>query len=465
MSVQDSAAALIVTVLGAAIALGIAFQTAEGERARVERAAAGRIRLAGAVELAFYNAKGRYALPSDLKAAGYLDPKWPRTNPRVYQVDCGVRAEGGFVCFAEPLRAALAEGRPAFPDGAWGRDTLAICLALRASSQERERLMSELAGGPEDDVEDEWVGDHLDAGRATCEQCPGAAGVAAGEVVRPGRRRSQPRCELGIDPVELRRRNNIPPSAMPYKTGLTFTYDSGRFEENMDRAMKLGDWTGFEARRKDSAKRGLLRGIGISNYIEANGGAPREWTRVTVNPEGRVEVAIGTQSSGQSHETSYSQLVNEFLGIPIGEIRILDGAESREYMDVVRAEALRVLEQADLSPRGPALTAGGFVWDMVAQHEAQHDETLLQTLQLMPAGAYSPCAGALPGFFTVVSGSAPYAVSPLSSGLLTINSEKNASSNPTTMPMTVNVPAHPRVSIMWRNSGANITGPMPCPAQ
>lgn len=79
-----------------------------------------------------------------------------------------------------------------------------------------------------------------------------------------------------------------------------------------------------------------------------------------------------------------------------GEIRILDGGESREYMHAVREKALQVLAVADTSPDGPALTANGFVWDMVAQHEAQHDETLLQTLQLMPAGAYSPCAGALP---------------------------------------------------------------------
>ena len=74
--------------------------------------------------------------------------------------------------------------------------------------------------------------------------------------------------EMGIDPAELRRRNTIPPSAMPYKTPLTFTYDSGRFEENLDRTMKLADWKGFEARRQEAARRGMLRGIGISNTIE-----------------------------------------------------------------------------------------------------------------------------------------------------------------------------------------------------
>jgi iron(II)-dependent oxidoreductase len=79
-----------------------------------------------------------------------------------------------------------------------------------------------------------------------------------------------------------------------------------------------------------------------------------------------------------------------------GEIRILDGHESRAYMDAVRVRALEVLAHSDVSADGPELTAHGFVWHMVAQHEAQHDETLLQTLQLMPPGAYSPCAGALP---------------------------------------------------------------------
>src|SRR5262249_11959704 len=75
--------------------------------------------------------------------------------------------------------------------------------------------------------------------------------------------------KIGIDPAELRRRNTIAPAAMPYRTPLTFTYDSGRFEENLDRAMALADWRGFPARRKAAAKRGMLRGIGISNTIEA----------------------------------------------------------------------------------------------------------------------------------------------------------------------------------------------------
>ncbi len=79
-----------------------------------------------------------------------------------------------------------------------------------------------------------------------------------------------------------------------------------------------------------------------------------------------------------------------------GNMRMLNGTESRQYMAAVRERTLDVLSRADVSGSAPELQRGGFVWDMVAQHEAQHDETLLQTLQLMPPGTYVPCAGALP---------------------------------------------------------------------
>ena len=93
-----------------------------------------------------------------------------------------------------------------------------------------------------------------------------------------------------------------------------------------------------------------------------------------------------------------------------GEIRILDGDESREYMAAIRERALEVLDRADMSDSAPELQRGGFVWHMVAQHEAQHDETLLQTLQLMPAGAYSPCMDALPAVDEPVTGAEPVTI-------------------------------------------------------
>ena len=104
--------------------------------------------------------------------------------------------------------------------------------------------------------------------------------------------------EMGVDPAELRRRNTIPPSAMPYKTPLTFTYDSGRFEENMDRVMKLADWEGFEKRRQAAAKRGVLRGIGISNTIEQAADPTIETAEIRFDPLGGMTFVTGSISHG-----------------------------------------------------------------------------------------------------------------------------------------------------------------------
>ena len=126
--------------------------------------------------------------------------------------------------------------------------------------------------------------------------------------------------ELGLDPVQLRRRNMIPPTAQPYANPLGLTYDNGRYEEAMDTALALADWDGFSGRRAESRRRGKWRGIGIANYIEITSGAPRERTEITVLPEGKVELVMGTMSSGQGHETSFAQLVTEWLGVPFDSI-------------------------------------------------------------------------------------------------------------------------------------------------
>ena len=122
--------------------------------------------------------------------------------------------------------------------------------------------------------------------------------------------------QLGLDPVALRRRNMIPPQAQPYANPFGLTYDSGHYEEAMDQALALADWRGFPSRRAEAGRRGKLRGIGIANYVEITSGAPRERTEITVKPEGRVELVMGTMSSGQGHETSFAQLVTEWLGAP-----------------------------------------------------------------------------------------------------------------------------------------------------
>ena len=135
--------------------------------------------------------------------------------------------------------------------------------------------------------------------------------------------------DLGIDRVELRRRNLVPVSALPYDNKLGMTYDSCAFEANMDIAVKIADWAGFAARRAEAVERGRLRGIGISNYIDLSTGVPQERTEIDVLPEGRVDVVIGTVDSGQGHATSFGQVVAELLGAPLETVRLLQGDTER----------------------------------------------------------------------------------------------------------------------------------------
>ncbi len=129
----------------------------------------------------------------------------------------------------------------------------------------------------------------------------------------------------GFDPIALRRRNLVPAEAMPYRTALGLKFDSGDFGEAMDRALRIGDWDGFPARRREAEARGRLRGIGFANYIEITSGFPFERAEVHVRPEGRVDVVVGTTSSGQGHETSFAQCVAEWLGVEFGRIRMRTG--------------------------------------------------------------------------------------------------------------------------------------------
>jgi carbon-monoxide dehydrogenase large subunit len=128
--------------------------------------------------------------------------------------------------------------------------------------------------------------------------------------------------EHGFDRVSLRRRNLIPPSAFPYKNPQGITYDNGTYRAVMDRAMELGDWKGFKKRRAAARKRKRLRGIGLCCYLETTGGYPRERADITVRPERRVDVVVGTLSSGQSHETTFAQCVAEWLGVPFDDVYV-----------------------------------------------------------------------------------------------------------------------------------------------
>jgi carbon-monoxide dehydrogenase large subunit len=130
--------------------------------------------------------------------------------------------------------------------------------------------------------------------------------------------------EHGFDRVALRRRNLIPPSAFPYKNPQGITYDNGTYRAVMDQAMELGDWRGFKKRRAEARRRKRLRGIGLCSYLETTGGYPRERADITVHGTGKVDVVVGTLSSGQSHETTFAQCVAEWLGVPFDDVHVFE---------------------------------------------------------------------------------------------------------------------------------------------
>jgi carbon-monoxide dehydrogenase large subunit len=131
--------------------------------------------------------------------------------------------------------------------------------------------------------------------------------------------------ELKIDRIELRRRNMVPPSAMPHSTPVGKTYDSGDFQVVMDAALKKMDYPGFASRRASAAARGKRRGLGLAYYLEATGGDPTERAEIRFADDGFVDVYVGTQSTGQGHETAYVQLTANRLGIDGEKIRIRQG--------------------------------------------------------------------------------------------------------------------------------------------
>jgi carbon-monoxide dehydrogenase large subunit len=116
---------------------------------------------------------------------------------------------------------------------------------------------------------------------------------------------------------------------MPYTNPFGIVYDSGDYAAVQDRAVALADWAGFEGRRREARTRGRYRGIGLANYIEIATGAPRERAHITVRPEGRIDVVIGTLAAGQGHETSFAQLIVEWLGVTLDQVRLISGDTDR----------------------------------------------------------------------------------------------------------------------------------------
>jgi aerobic carbon-monoxide dehydrogenase large subunit len=130
--------------------------------------------------------------------------------------------------------------------------------------------------------------------------------------------------EIKIDPVTLRRRNLIHPSAMPYKTPGGNVYDSGEFEKALDTALALADWSNFAKRRRESEKRGLRRGIGLAMHCQ-RAGSQSERMEIRIAPDGGIFVYAGTLSTGQGHETMFAQMVSEWLQVPFTDVCVKQG--------------------------------------------------------------------------------------------------------------------------------------------
>ena len=131
--------------------------------------------------------------------------------------------------------------------------------------------------------------------------------------------------ELGFDPIDLRRRNLVSSDQMPYPNAVGMTYDSGEYAKSMDMCMELADWDGFEERKRGAESRGMLLGRGFANYVESSIGTPREQAEIHVRSDGHMDLVIGTQPSGQGHETSFAQVAAEWLGVPVETVTVIVG--------------------------------------------------------------------------------------------------------------------------------------------
>jgi carbon-monoxide dehydrogenase large subunit len=158
--------------------------------------------------------------------------------------------------------------------------------------------------------------------------------------------------EMKMDPTEIRRRNFIPADRFPYRTHLGDLYDAGDFAGVLDKLVSAADWNGFASRKEQARKNGRLRGRGLSVYLEWTGALPTETVDIQVDAAGTVTVFSGTQAMGQGLETSYTQLVQEVLGVEPGKIRIVQG-------DTDRANGVGSVGSRSAFVGGSALVAAG----------------------------------------------------------------------------------------------------------
>ena len=170
---------------------------------------------------------------------------------------------------------------------------------------------------------------------------------------------------LGMDKIDLRRKNLVSPEAMPYRNGVGAVYDSGTYETNMDRAMVIAGWADKEARRAEAKARGKLLGVGLANYVESSIGSPKERAEIVVKTDGTMEVVIGTQPSGQGHETSFAQVAADMMGVPVEQVKIIVGdtdivsvgGGSHSGRSMRHAGTVIALASEDLINKGRAIAA------------------------------------------------------------------------------------------------------------
>jgi carbon-monoxide dehydrogenase large subunit len=130
---------------------------------------------------------------------------------------------------------------------------------------------------------------------------------------------------MGLDPIEMRRKNHIRPDQIPYETPVGTSYDSGDFTAILDDALDASDWAGFEARKGESRARGKLRGRGIGQYLEVTAPPMNEMGGIRFEADGTVTIITGTLDYGQGHATPFAQVLSDRLGVPFEAIRLLQG--------------------------------------------------------------------------------------------------------------------------------------------
>ena len=159
--------------------------------------------------------------------------------------------------------------------------------------------------------------------------------------------------KLGLDPIEIRRRNILPAEDLPHKTAVGMVYDSGDFPRLLDSALVAADWSGIGKRKSDAKTRGKLRGIGLGIFVEISGGVPNERAKMQLRDDGRIHVRTALGATGQGHQTVFAIIAAEQLGVTPAQVIVAEG-DSRGFVDGGGASASRSTQMAGLALRATA---------------------------------------------------------------------------------------------------------------